>query len=145
MGLKSVCSPRGTLGEDKPCSEGSAARTPSGESLAFRTEIGFINTHLQEAVSVPLFFFISAEFLLDCYCLRRFFCFVFFSLQEKKCILYDMTTDRSLTVCAPGTQRAEGLMSYTPLEESCHFFLGQMGKLLLSEGTSEGWRRAELV
>lgn len=82
MGLKSVCSPRGTLGEDKPRSEGSAARMPSGESLAFRTEIGFINTHLQEAVSVPFFFFFfSAEFLLDCYCLRRFF---FFPLSEKK-------------------------------------------------------------
>lgn len=33
-----------------------------GESLTLRAEIGFINTHLQEVVSAPVF--ISAEFLL---------------------------------------------------------------------------------
>lgn len=62
--LKSVRSPRSTRGEGRAClTLRTAARTDAtGESLALRAEIGFINTHLQEVVSAPLF--ISAEFLL---------------------------------------------------------------------------------
>lgn len=54
-------SPRGTQEEDMSRSE-DCCTDAIGESLALRAEIGFINTHLQEVVSVPVC--ISAEFLL---------------------------------------------------------------------------------
>lgn len=56
-----MCAAPGALREDMSRSE-DRYMDAIGESLALGTEIGFINTNLQEAVSTPVF--ISVEFLL---------------------------------------------------------------------------------
>lgn len=58
-----MCAAPGALTGRACLTRRTAAGTDAiGESLALRAEIGFINTHLQEVVSAPVF--ISAEFLL---------------------------------------------------------------------------------